>query len=174
MEHTKMKNLLAENMRRFSTKNLNEQDADQNDNGYPDQKEDSVWRPMSQLGEVDFLKDVKQEKVNFQWVANIADAAVKLMPVVLRILKKLEYTDSRSFKGEIGFEIRKPYEGQFGYRGYIFLNLLINEPDIEKIQAYPEFNKYFQTISKNLGVSSNPSNSKLPIMIQMKPTPLPR
>ena len=174
MATIKLNDILAENMRRFSTKNLSEQDTDQNDNGYPDQKEDSVWRPMSQLGEVDFLKDVKQEKVNFQWVANIADASVKLKPVVLRILKRLKYTDPRAWNGELGFEIRQPYEGQFGYRGYIFLNLLINDIDIKKIQADPEFNKYFQTISKNLGASSNPSNSKLPIMIQMKPTPLPR
>ena len=32
------RNILAENMRRFGTKNLNE-DADQNNNGYPDTTE---------------------------------------------------------------------------------------------------------------------------------------
>jgi hypothetical protein len=36
----KLKNLLAENMRRFRTKNLNE-DSDQNNNGYPDDTENS-------------------------------------------------------------------------------------------------------------------------------------
>jgi hypothetical protein len=34
----KLKNILAENMRRFGTKNLNE-DEDQNNNGYPDNTE---------------------------------------------------------------------------------------------------------------------------------------
>lgn len=37
---TNLKNILAENMRRFGTKNLNE-DSDQNNNGYPDNTEDS-------------------------------------------------------------------------------------------------------------------------------------
>ena len=36
----KLKNILAENMRRFRTKNLNE-DADQNNNGYPDDMENA-------------------------------------------------------------------------------------------------------------------------------------
>jgi len=36
----KLKNLLAESMRRFKTKNLNE-DSDQNNNGYPDDTENS-------------------------------------------------------------------------------------------------------------------------------------
>ena len=174
MADTKLKNILFENMRRFSTKNLNEQDVDQNDNGISDKKEDSVWRPMSELGNVDFMWDVKQEKANFQWVSNIATAAVKFKPILLRILKKLGYTDSRVFTGDVGFEIRQPYNGPLGYRGYLFLNLTINDVDIRKIQADPEFNKYFQKISKNLGASSNPSNSKLPIAVEMKSTPLPQ
>jgi len=33
------KNILAENMRRFNTKNLNEEDFDSNNNGYPDDTE---------------------------------------------------------------------------------------------------------------------------------------
>ena len=37
----KLKNILAENMRRFGTKNLNE-DADQNNNGYPDDSESAM------------------------------------------------------------------------------------------------------------------------------------
>ncbi len=42
----KLENILAENMRRFNTKNLNE-DADQNNNGYPDDTEGSnaEWTP---------------------------------------------------------------------------------------------------------------------------------
>ena len=34
-----MKNILQENMRRFATKNLTEQDLDRNNNGYPDDTE---------------------------------------------------------------------------------------------------------------------------------------
>ena len=34
-----MKNVLQENMRRFATKNLVEQDSDSNNNGYPDNTE---------------------------------------------------------------------------------------------------------------------------------------
>ena len=34
-----MKNILQENMRRFATKNLLEQDSDSNNNGYPDDTE---------------------------------------------------------------------------------------------------------------------------------------
>ena len=37
----KLKNILAENMRRFGTKNLSE-DSDQNNNGYPDNTESST------------------------------------------------------------------------------------------------------------------------------------
>jgi len=40
----KLKNILAENMRRFGTKNLSE-DSDQNNNGYPDETE----RPADSL-----------------------------------------------------------------------------------------------------------------------------
>jgi hypothetical protein len=40
----KLENILAENMRRFGTKNLNEDD-DQNNNGYPDTSElPSDWK----------------------------------------------------------------------------------------------------------------------------------
>ena len=35
-----MKNVLQENMKRFGTKNLAEQDSDSNNNGYPDNTED--------------------------------------------------------------------------------------------------------------------------------------
>ena len=35
-----LKNILAENMYRFGTKNLNEQDSDANNNGYPDKTEE--------------------------------------------------------------------------------------------------------------------------------------
>jgi len=38
----KLENILAENMRRFGTKNLNE-DEDQNNNGYPDDSETSYY-----------------------------------------------------------------------------------------------------------------------------------
>jgi len=38
----KLENILAENMRRFGTKNLNE-DLDQNNNGYPDETEEKSW-----------------------------------------------------------------------------------------------------------------------------------
>jgi|LakMenE18May11ns_1017448.scaffolds.fasta_scaffold9925298_3 hypothetical protein len=40
----KLENILAENMRRFKTKNLNE-DSDQNNNGYPDGTENSSQKP---------------------------------------------------------------------------------------------------------------------------------
>ena len=37
-----MKNILAENMKRFATKNLKEQDSDSNNNGYPDDTESTA------------------------------------------------------------------------------------------------------------------------------------
>jgi hypothetical protein len=174
MNDNKLENLLAENMRRFSTKNLNEQDVDQNDNGYPDKKEDSTWNPMSEIGNVDFMRDVKQEKANFQWVSNIATAAVKLQPILLRILKKIGYTDPRTFTEGFGFEIRQTYGGPLGYRGYIFVNLVTQEQDLKKINADPEFTKYFQKIQFNWGTATNLANSKLPIAVEMKATPLPQ
>lgn len=39
------KNILAVNMRRFGTKNLNEEDFDSNNNGYPDDTEDIDSKP---------------------------------------------------------------------------------------------------------------------------------
>lgn len=42
-----MKNILAENMRRFGTKNLAEQDADSNNNGYPDSTESPARAPFT-------------------------------------------------------------------------------------------------------------------------------
>ena len=44
----KLKNILAENLRRFDTKNLNEDD-DQNNNGYPDTSENAGSRSVSQI-----------------------------------------------------------------------------------------------------------------------------
>ena len=44
-----LKDLLAENMHRFGTKNLNEQDGDQNNNGYPDKSENAGSRSVSQI-----------------------------------------------------------------------------------------------------------------------------
>ena len=37
-----MKNILQENMKRFATKNLTESDSDSNNNGYPDDTEDTT------------------------------------------------------------------------------------------------------------------------------------
>ena len=45
MGHIKLKSILAENMRRFRTKNLHE-DSDQNNNGYPDDTEGSANKQM--------------------------------------------------------------------------------------------------------------------------------
>jgi len=45
MGHIKLKSILAENMRRFRIKNLNE-DSDQNNNGYPDDTEGSANKQM--------------------------------------------------------------------------------------------------------------------------------
>jgi hypothetical protein len=174
MADTKLKSILSENMRRFSTKNLNEQDVDQNDNGYPDKKEDSAWNTMSEIGNVDFMRDVKQEIRNFQWVSNISKEAVKLKPILLRILKKLGYTDPRTFTDEFGFEIRHTYGGPLGYRGYIFVNLKTQDQDLRKINADPEFTKYFQKIQFNWGTATTLANSKLPVAVEMKSTPLPQ
>ena len=46
----KLKNILAENMRRFKTKNLSE-DTDQNNNGYPDGSEGSNNSEFLQLNQ---------------------------------------------------------------------------------------------------------------------------
>jgi hypothetical protein len=57
MKNIKMKNLLAENMRRFGTKNLNEQqDGDANNNGYPDKTE--KYQTLAQQGELPGLDPV--------------------------------------------------------------------------------------------------------------------
>ena len=40
------KNILAENMRRFNTKNLNEEDFDSNNNGYPDDTENIAGKSI--------------------------------------------------------------------------------------------------------------------------------
>ena len=47
------KNILSENMRRFKTKNLNE-DEDQNNNGYPDGTEDE-FQPLNILDTVKII-----------------------------------------------------------------------------------------------------------------------
>ena len=43
-----MKNILRENMRRFATMNLHEQDLDSNNNGYPDDTESAQPKQPSQ------------------------------------------------------------------------------------------------------------------------------
>ena len=53
-----MKNLLTENMRRFGTKNLNEQDFDQNNNGYPDETEQSNT-PAGSDSDNDLPRDIQ-------------------------------------------------------------------------------------------------------------------
>jgi hypothetical protein len=57
------KNILAENMRRFHTKNLNE-DGDQNNNGYPDEEEKISYHSFRTPGRdnkeiISFYKSVK-------------------------------------------------------------------------------------------------------------------
>jgi radical SAM superfamily enzyme YgiQ (UPF0313 family) len=59
---SKLKNILAENMRRFGTKNLNE-DLDQNNNGYPDETEkEKTYFPKGEFKSTenfeDFLKEI--------------------------------------------------------------------------------------------------------------------
>ena len=51
-----MKNILQENMRRFATKNLHEQDSDSNNNGYPDDTE--KYQTLAQQGELPGLDPV--------------------------------------------------------------------------------------------------------------------
>ena len=51
-----MKNILQENMRRFATKNLTEQDSDSNNNGYPDKTE--KYQTLAQQGELPGLDPV--------------------------------------------------------------------------------------------------------------------
>jgi len=47
----RLKNILAENMYRFGTKNLNEQgDGDANNNGYPDKTEKTGYQTLAQQG----------------------------------------------------------------------------------------------------------------------------
>jgi len=52
-----LKQILRENMRRFGTKNLNE-DPDQNNNGYPDETEEEKT-PSGNLNRVDKKKSLK-------------------------------------------------------------------------------------------------------------------
>ena len=62
----KLKNLLAESMRRFKTKNLNE-DSDQNNNGYPDDTEISNDLVLKKYG---FIKTDSPDKLKGKLVSS--------------------------------------------------------------------------------------------------------
>lgn len=47
-----MKHILAENLYRFKAKNLNEQDSDSNNNGYPDETEKPKYQTLAQQGKL--------------------------------------------------------------------------------------------------------------------------
>ena len=88
----KLKNILAENMRRFGTKNLNE-DADQNNNGYPDDSEsamkggtgiDGIKRSIDKKAK-QFIKLVGRDNVD--WFTNLD--VNYLPPQYASALKKL-------------------------------------------------------------------------------------
>jgi hypothetical protein len=135
----KMKNILTENMRRFNTKNLNEQDSDSNNNGYPDKTEQI---------DNNFNSDVKFAKSSINWVMSIADQAETARNMLIKTIHDMEYT-RRFDLSSMGFQIR-PYsdQGPYGNRGFLYLNSTINDQDFEKINNSPEFKKYFEDISK--------------------------
>ena len=65
----KLKNLLAESMRRFKTKNLNE-DSDQNDNGYPDDTENSSFANDPVLKQYGFTGTSNPDKLKGKLVSS--------------------------------------------------------------------------------------------------------
>ena len=65
----KLKNLLAESMRRFKTKNLNE-DSDQNNNGYPDNTENSSFANDPILKQYGFTGTSKPDKLKGKLVSS--------------------------------------------------------------------------------------------------------
>ena len=99
------KNILAENMRRFGTKNLNE-DEDQNNNGYPDDSElnDTTQFPTWYKNFVENLAvkfDVDIEDLDFDMVDphlmgvsafNFSQQGMNIFPTIVRsVLKQPEF-----------------------------------------------------------------------------------
>jgi hypothetical protein len=81
------KNLLAENMRRFATKNLNEDDFDQNNNGYPDETE----QPNTPAGSnSNFKEEVNHTKALIQNKMDIADNAETSRTRLIEVLSSME------------------------------------------------------------------------------------
>jgi hypothetical protein len=134
----------------------------------------NAWKSFNTPAGENFMADVNQEIATFQWVANIAKEAIKAKSTLEKILAKLGYNDPRIFDGtDMGFEIRKKDSNPFGYRGYIYFNLKVNEIDYKDIQQDPDFKKYFDSIKKAT-FATQPTNNQFSSTVEMKQTSLPK
>jgi hypothetical protein len=71
-----MKNILQENMKRFATKNLNEQqDGDANNNGYPDKTE--KYQTLAQQRDLPGVPNPDIVKRSLNLIDKAADMAIK-------------------------------------------------------------------------------------------------
>lgn len=137
-------------------------------------EESKAWKSFNQAPGKNFMADVEQEKATFNWVASIADAAVNSLSQIKRLVVDLGYDDPRAYNDtDMGFEIRKTADGPFGYRGYIYIDLQVNEIDYKKIASNPDFKKYFSSIEKTT-YAEQPTNRKFATVVAMNPIPLPR
>ena len=113
----RMKNILAENMHRFGTKNLNE-DGDQNNNGYPDRSESSKstyygnkpyepWESRDMKAAASIYLKLRNQLNNASESKNIPDEDrsffISLANEMLSKFKKLSTEYESKFNASIGF-----------------------------------------------------------------------
>ena len=86
-----MKNILAENMRRFNTKNLTE-DLDSNNNGYPDEFEGQVSNNASPIKQL-WLKWIENLRIQKYSSAYDFKEAIKQKAIVLKTPEILDWVN---------------------------------------------------------------------------------
>jgi len=164
----KMKNLLTENMKRFGTKNLNEQDFDQNNNGYPDETE-QLNTPAG--SDSNFEEEIDHAKALIQNKMDIADNAKTSRDRLIEVLSSMEnfnntttgtYADYFDFES-MGFNILELGEGPHGFL-YLNTSESINPKNLryDQINENPEFQKFFKEISS----SGNRNNFEIQVQIK--------
>lgn len=88
----RLKNILSENMHRFGTKNLNEQDSDANNNGYPDKTEKTGYQTLAQRGELPGL----DPQMDMEFLNSLITRLEKLYDLV-----KYRRIDMSNFKKDV-------------------------------------------------------------------------
>jgi len=163
------KNILAENMRRFATKNLYEQDNDQNNNGYPD----DIEQPNTSTGtDGNFIQEVNHAKALLQNRLDIVNNAEISRNRLIKVLSSMEndggtYANFFNFDS-MGFRILDLVSGAHGFL-YLNTSKSVTPRDLtrgfnylDSINRNPSFQEFFTEIA----ISGNRNNYEIQVQIK--------